>query len=170
MANVDIWTLRVVATKKLIGWSHDQFDIQGGQEEIEVNVDEDDLPIFGIKYRFNPSTGDLEINDKEYYILDFSDDASSFSPEGIPQINVGGQDGFDLTVTKKDIQGNSHTSGSDDDTLNVQTEGGSASAASVDLVNGQVVIAIESGIVKGKARLYFEMDGIKSNIFEFQTI
>ena len=72
MANINVWTLRLITGKTLLGVSYVEFEVlQEGQEQLQVEIPEEDMPIFMEKYKFNVS-GDLIISAKTYYILDFA--------------------------------------------------------------------------------------------------
>lgn len=149
MANVQLWVLRVIATKEILASSFKQFTPIAGEEQNQETIPEEDIMIFLNKYTYNDS-GTLIIDGKWYYLLDVSEDAGAHNPaNGNPQLDVGGSAYLTATLQKKDRDGNSHTDGSDDDKIYLSAEGGDAVPASVaGLDRGFVVNNLTSQVRK----------------------
>jgi hypothetical protein len=171
MADIQVWALRDAATKQLMGWSLDSFEVQVGQEQVQETIDDADFDRFNIKYRFNPSSGDLEINGKTFYRLQITEDATQHNPiTGVPQLDAGNTDYLTMTIQKEDIDGNDQTDPSDDDRIYLTFSGGDAEMEYVDLVNGAASGQIHASTAKGIVKIALASEDIADAEFSVETI
>lgn len=170
MANINVYVLRNSVTYAIIALNRDGF-VPGGGEDVAVeSVPEEDVDIFTQKYRYD-GLGVLEINGKRYYFLELSNDAIKFNASnGMPQLDVGGQDFLTLTFNKKDIQGNYHTAVGDTDRIYLTVDGGEGQVEWVDLVAGSGSGQIYSSTVRGLMKISLGAVDIVDNGFAVESV
>jgi hypothetical protein len=170
MADIQIYVLRDLTTKEIMGWSHDQFSIQSGQEEVEETIDESDFDRFNIKYRYTGG-GIREINGKKFYRLNLSEDAIQHHPvNGNPRLDAGNLDYLTLSIQKEDIDGNDQISAEDNDRVYFTFSDGDGSLEYVDLINGAASGEIHASTTKGIMTITLESPDLATSIFVVETV
>lgn len=173
MPDIEMFICREVSSKKILAWSMMQFPfIPDGQEQIQVSIPEVDHTsgIYTKKYRCNPSTGDLEINGKEFLYLEVDDQAVRHSGNGVPQVIVGSGETFNVVLKKKDLQGNYYNSIMDNDTVYVAVYGGVRIVPQFSLAYGQATISCRAGNKCGITRILLTSDDMRTTEFSYETI
>ena len=169
--NITLNVLRNITTKDIIQASTLNLTASAGEEVVQVVVPDVDVMMFARKYRFNVSTGDLEINGSYFYYLELTENAALHnSSNGNPQLAVGGQDTLNMILRKKDLDGAYHLTVNDNDRIYFNVSGAIDFPDYVDLVNGELSGDVYSALVLGRVLVNWYSDDIKEGNFTIEVV